>query len=178
MAIAPSLSGIEAIAKSQSLHASTGQHHHRRVMYSHFFYPWTEHLHASSNATLIAPLAQAKMLSAAILTKTCQTVCSGFHSQTYCWALLKHWYAYYRARTSQHALRHVLLNVAFSPTGHTGVGQLLIGARSLSVSIWQENKSPAFSRPLRAWYTHSRKVRSCRRAQNRLVTAHVCARNR
>ena len=155
--------------------------HHRRVMYSHFFYPWTEHLHASSNATLDRarwpkPRCYQPRYSQKLVKQFAQVFIRK-HIVGPCW---KHWYAYYSARTSQHALQAFAaqrsLLAHWSHWRRAAAHRRKL--RSISVSIWQETSHQLLSRPLRAWYTHSRKVRSRRRAQNRLVTAHVCARNR
>jgi len=151
--------------------------HHRNVMYSHYFYLWTEHLNATlDRARWPKPRCYQPRYSRG-LVKYFSYAFIRKHVVEPCW---KHWYAHYRARTSRHALQACSdqrsLLAHWSHWRRTTAHRHRL--RSISVSIWQETSHQLLGRPLRAWYTHSRKKYLLRRAQKRLLTAHICARNR
>ena len=155
--------------------------HYRTSVYGFVFYPWTEYLYTSPNATLnrklwprprgYVPRYSQRLVDRFIRKRIRRRLVRP------CWA---HWRQRYGAWAAGRKLRARLdMRTRLS---HWNRWQKAVARRhelrSIAVIAWQETGRQILGRPLRAWYLFARTRRVRRMDQRRLVATHARARER
>ena len=155
--------------------------HYRTTVYGFVFYPWTEYLYTSPNATLNRklwprPRCYVPRYSQRLVDRFVRKRVRRHLIQPY-WA---HWRQRYDAWAAGRKLRTCL--DARTRLAHWGCWRKAVTRRhelrSKAVKAWHETGRQLLGRPLRAWYLFTRTRRIRRMDQRRLVATHARARER